>query len=304
MTAAFQLEELKRHYLCEERVLNLEVCIGRGGFAFTWRHLGDRTWSNFVDGHFVLVSASDGKIWFQSPSEEQPVGDALRDYFRLDEDLDELYRDWCERDTIFRAIHRVSGVRVLRIDPWECLLSFICSQNNAIPRIMNMVATLKRLFGKKVCYEIGGEQLCDYTMPSPSDLRAEKRLEEVLAESKFGYRAKFIASAAARIEDELHILAWRGLDYSEAVERLMEIPGVGPKVADCVALYSLDQLSAVPIDTHVLKIALAHYTKGIASTSMTPKMYRTISGRLRAALGPKAGWAQAVLFTGRLASFK
>jgi N-glycosylase/DNA lyase len=269
----------------------------------------DKTWCNVINGHFVIIglAVEDPEfVFFECLREEKDVvKGVLRDYFRLDMDVTKLYSEWEGRDIVFKKLSKpTGGIRVLRVDPWECLLSFICSQNNSIVRILKMVSALRQLFGELLfvldCGE--GKSVNLYSFPGPEAFLVDGDVESRLRENGFGYRAKYFVPVAQQIQTVDTLFSLRHQSYETVTDYLQTLPGVGPKVADCVALYSLDQLGAVPIDTHILKVALSHYVVGAGwrEKSMTPGMYRKISGRLREALGEYAGWAQAVLFIGQL----
>lgn len=305
---------LAKQKLCLKKELDLITCVYKGGQSFTWQALDDRSWCNIINDHLVILSYNldfedDEWVYFECIGEHRDtVRFILRDYFRLSVDLSSLLVQWESRDLTFKRILKPEGVRVLRIDPWECLLSFICSQNNAIYRITNMVMSLKTIFGR-VMYTIiaqDGSSVDLYSFPEIAVFSAmqDQHLEQVLRKHGFGYRAKYFGPVARRVNNHQTLLDLRNQDYETVVEFLVSLPGVGPKVADCVALYSLDQLSAVPIDTHILKVALSHYNITNNGKSMTPAVYKKISKRLREGLGEFAGWAQAVLFVSQLAVFK
>lgn len=126
-------------------------------------------------------------------------------------------------------------------------------------------------------------------------------MEEFLRQSKFGYRAKFIAATVKKISEfggENWFDKLRELDYQSAREELIKLPGIGYKVADCICLMSLDHLEAVPIDTHIYKIARTEYLPQLpANKNVTNKVYEMIANHFREVYGPLAGWAQAVSYT-------
>jgi N-glycosylase/DNA lyase len=159
-----------------------------------------------------------------------------------------------------------------------------------------MVQHLKSRYGENVG-EYAGLSL--YTFPVLSKLAAEG-VEGELRQAGFGYRAKYIQSAARHLIDSgLDLLALRTEPYGSVHEQLLTIPGVGPKVADCIALMSLDQLGAVPVDTHIWKVACTHYRfSGLpaAKSAMNKKVYAAIGQHFRKIFGPMAGWAHLVLF--------
>ncbi|GFO39889.1 N-glycosylase/DNA lyase [Plakobranchus ocellatus] len=204
--------------------------------------------------------------------------DILYDYFQLDIDLDEMYRQWSSRDPHFAKVaSHFKGVRMLRQDPVENLLSFVCSSNNHISRISNMVEKLCTHYGSYIT-TVDGEKY--YSFPSLDALCGDS-VETHLRELGFGYRAKFIANIAQHVTREKGGDEWvrslRGKSYAEAKSELMSLLGVGAKVADCVCLMSLDQPGAIPVDTHVWQITLKHYMAKLnTAKSLTDKIYNEI----------------------------
>ncbi|KAK7020540.1 DNA glycosylase [Favolaschia claudopus] len=244
----------------------------------------------------------------------------LEDYFQLGVNLQKLYADWAARDKVFSSIEtRFAGIRILRQDPFENLISFICSSNNNIARITKMVHALcKHYSAPLVAVSDSSDPLSDaqlhyHPFPTPSALAAPG-VENRLRTLGFGYRAKFIQQTAKMLIDthgsdhlvEQFLAGLRNSSTEDARQELLKFMGVGRKVADCVLLMSLDKKEVVPVDTHVYQIAIKHYgLKGSIKikTSMTPKLYDEINTKLFAVWGDYAGWAHSVLFTSDLKAF-
>lgn len=195
-----------------------------------------------------------------------------RHYLALDEDYDAIWRDLALRDRDLAGLGAL-GIRILRQEPFEALISFIISANNHIPRIRGIVERICALAGRAL--PEGG-----FAFPEPDALAAvgEERLRELGA----GYRARYIAQTAARVAEGV-LAGLRQAPLGLARERLMELPGVGGKVADCVLLYGLHRLEAFPVDTWMRR-ALG----GGAPERLT--------AQARERLGPYAGVAQQALF--------
>lgn len=157
-----------------------------------------------------------------------------------------------------------------------------------------MVEKLCIFYGDKVA-TIDGKDY--HSFPSVAKL-AGKGVEEKLREEAFGYRAKYIHQTALKLlEDngEAKLNQLRNEDFPKAKSFLLQFPGVGPKVADCVCLMSLDKHSAIPVDTHVWQYAVRDYGfRGQATKSMSKKLYEEIGDHFRNLHGPYAGWAQSV----------
>ncbi|KAG8700899.1 8-oxoguanine glycosylase ogg1 [Ceratobasidium sp. 394] len=283
-------------------------------------------WRITLEDRVVCLRQTDDVLYYRAhfpnspslncdPETEDTTRAWLWDYFQLDVDLEKLYNQWSESDHIFKKVApRFPGIRILRQDPWENLVSFICSQNNHISRITSMVHSLCIHFSPPLCSasELPNPPLDSawHAFPPPSTLSGPT-VEAKLRDLGFGYRAKYIQKTAAMLCEKYEsptktLLDLRKLSTSEARERLLEFHGVGPKVADCILLMSLDKAEVVPVDTHVQQIATKMYglkSRAGQSKSMTPKLYSEIATKFTDAWGPYAGWAHSVLFTADLKSF-
>ncbi|XP_019906990.2 N-glycosylase/DNA lyase isoform X1 [Esox lucius] len=258
------------------------------------------------------VGSSKRSKRVKEEEKEEPVAygkeeELLKDYFQLAVKLGDLYREWGAADPHFKHIANIfTGVRMLRQDPIECLFSFICTSNNHISRIQGMVERLCQSLGAPLCQL---DQTSYHDFPSLSAL-ADSGVEECLRDLGFGYRAKFLQQSARHILDSHGGPYWlqelRAATYLQAREALRTLPGVGPKVADCVCLMSLDKACVVPVDTHVWQIAKRDYrcTAGTGQKSLTDKVHREIGDFFRQLWGPYAGWAHSVLFCADLKKFQ
>ncbi|KIJ41267.1 hypothetical protein M422DRAFT_31857, partial [Sphaerobolus stellatus SS14] len=254
----------------------------------------------------------------------------IQDYFSLSTNLVGLYTEWARHDPVFARVNfrgRFEGIRILRQDPWECLISFICSQNNHISRISKMVQSLCTHFSPALSipphaspstptsHSQTSTPLTYHPFPPPTSL-ASPSVSSTLRALGFGYRAEYIQRTAQMLVDahgadegpEKFLRGLREVDTAEARAALLEFMGVGRKVADCVLLMSLDKHDVVPVDTHVHKIAIKHYglrgsPGGEKKVAMTPKLYDEVQMKLAGVWGAYAGWAHSVLFTSDLKSF-
>ncbi len=270
---------------------------------------------------FVSVSQGDHEILFkiEAASQVQDEQDAyrvLRDYFRADVSLVDLYQEWrkCDPKQFERVANCITGIRLLRQDPVETFFSFICSSNNNIARITKMVDALRVNYGEFVG-KVGDHEF--YTFPSVEALANAK--EEKLRQLGMGYRANFIINSASRLKeladeracDVFEVLGdlRRSESREYVAEFLIQFPGIGRKVADCIALFSLDQLESIPVDTHVWQIAQKYYKSRLnplykKHKSLTDKVYADIGDMFRGLYGNYSGWAHSVLFTAELKAFQ
>jgi N-glycosylase/DNA lyase len=154
------------------------------------------------------------------------------------------------------AIQKLHGLRLIRQNPWECLISYICATNTNIPSIKNRILELSKRFGKEVTFDAK----LFYAFPEPEEL-ANATLDE-LRSCGLGYRAKCALETAKKIGANPDLLeAFKKLEYEELREELLTLSGVGPKVADCISLFAFDKLEAFPIDVWVRRVMYQRYLK-------------------------------------------
>jgi N-glycosylase/DNA lyase len=273
-----------------------------------------RTWAG--DSFTVAIKETPDTTLYRILQGPQglPYERILREYFQLDCPLAPLYEEWSRQDPrrLSRIAKCIPGVRLIDQDPWECLISFICSSNNNIPRITKMLAALREQYGKPLV-TIQGEETDTvlYSFPSFVELRSKATESDLRISCGMGYRAKYIMATMETLESlggEHYLQELRKLqDPIEVQERLLVFTGVGRKVADCVALFSLRQADAIPVDTHVWDICRRDYDEqGIFRNvkSLTPTIYRAVGDTFRSQFKPNAGWAHSLLFVAELPSFR
>lgn len=191
-------------------------------------------------------------------------------YFDLDRDYEAIRCDFLKDPALAICARYAPGIRILRQEAWETLISFIISQNNHVPRIKGIIERLCALFGEPVA---GG-----YAFPTAQ--RLAKLDEPALEPLRAGWRSGYILDAARRVTDgRLPLEQVTSLPLNEAREALMTVRGVGPKVAECVLLYGMGRLEAFPMDVWMKR----------AMTLLFP-------GRTPADFGPYAGIAQQYIF--------
>ncbi|KAF4659491.1 8-oxoguanine glycosylase ogg1 [Perkinsus chesapeaki] len=232
----------------------------------------------------------------------------LWDFFQLDTDIDTLYDDWEKRDRIFRTVVQdkcIRGLRVIHQEPFECLVSFITSQNNNVKRISLLLNSLRQRFGTHLATlepNEKGDEVCElYQFPSLKQFEAAT--EEDFRKMGFGYRARYLHSLIATLKDDV---MYEKLHYLNAFEQeqecrkfLTSFVGVGRKVADCVALFSMRGKALRP--GMVAAFGLRNYmgSKKTPNT-VTDAVHEDINATMRSVLGDYAGWAHSILFTAEL----
>ncbi len=261
------------------------------GQTFRWRKEGD-WYDGVVFGNVIRLRTVDGGIEFISPPDDAAViAPHLRDYFSLDIDLDEVYVALSRDENFTGPIGKYRGMRVLRQDPWETTLSFLCAQNSNVQRITKNVEDLCETFGLPVTL---GEHT-RHTYPTPESLANAG--EQALRNLGLGYRARFIESVATEVaEGKIDLWALREAEYDEALDVLTSLNGIGDKVANCIMLFSMDKPEAFPVDTHIAKGIREWYADSdAANTSNTQK----IRAWAQARFGRHAGYANHYLFHSR-----
>lgn len=255
------------------------------GQAHRWQKNG-QWYHSVLFGNLVRLRPTLEGVEFNCvPADESSFAPRLADYLRLQDDLAEIYRSISVDEYLSHSIKRFWGMRILRQEPWECLIAFICSANSNIPRISATMEILADTFGKPLKFK----NLTRSTFPTPEALA--KAGETRLRELKLGFRAKFVAVAATKVANgELDLMALRKACYQDAKDVLLGLPGVGEKVADCVLLFSLDKLEAFPIDRWVRRVMEESYLDGKKLT------YPKLREWALQFFGPYAGYAQQYLF--------
>ena len=296
--------QLVWHSLVTNQPLKLNLTLSSGQ-CFRWIKTDTNVWTSVMDGQLVHLKQSLNQILFACPSSNDPqrIHDKLFNYFQLNVDLKSLFESWSSKDPIFKEkCVGFEGLRVLKQEPIETALTFICTSNNNIKRITYMVYNLCKVYGEFVDIYQGHEF---YTFPHVSIL-AQEGVEDRLRKIGFGYRAKYIAKTAQQIMENKDSSTFGlqelvGQEYSIVKNELLRYPGIGPKVADCVALFSMDCTGAIPVDTHVWSIAIRDYKiAGLKTKSLTDKTYQLIGDVFREKFGEYAGWAHSVLFAADL----
>lgn len=182
-----------------------------------------------------------------------------KEYFDLENDYGAYLEKIDPRDSyLVNAASRGSGIRILKQDLWEMLVSFLISQQNNIVRIRRCIQNICEKYGER-CLNGRGEVY--YGFPDPEAF--EGLPEDALKECNLGYRSKYVVRAAKSVlSGEVDLEKVADMPYQKAKEELLKLFGVGEKVADCICLFALHQLQAFPVDTHIQQALRAHYKRG------------------------------------------
>ena len=258
------------------------------GQAHRWRREGQWYWG-VVYGNLLKVRQDlFGLEVYSAPEKPEKLVPLFNSYFRLDDDLQAIYREINRDARIASMIDRYPGLRLLRQEPWECLVAFICSATSNIPRIAANMEAIAQALGRPVT-------LHRHTRSTfPSAQQVAQAGEQALRDLGLGFRARYLALAAEQVaQGDLDLEELRHTPYWDAKARLMEMPGVGAKIADCVLAFSLDKLEAFPIDRWVSRAIQEWYLDGGKMS------YEQVVRWAHDYFGPYAGYAQQYLFHGR-----
>ncbi|MBQ8525938.1 MAG: DNA-3-methyladenine glycosylase 2 family protein [Clostridia bacterium] len=245
------------------------------GQCFRWNKNNDGSYIGVAHGKLIHIKENNGYIEMNDDS------DIWREYFDLDTDYNSIIEALSVSDIMKNAIAKGSGIRILRQDFFETVISFIISQNNNIPRIKSIVENLCRHFGER----IEGEY---YSFPKAEALAPIE--PEELAFLRAGYRDAYIIDAARKIvnnEIDMDIILHAPID--EARNEISRIKGVGPKVADCILLFGGARGEVFPTDVWMKRVLTNLY----GFENLTPK---AINSFAKESFGSLAGYAQQYLF--------
>ena len=292
------------------------------GQCFHWKRIAPDEWLGQLGACCVQLRRAPNTTLIKALSGDLDVQSFYK-YLNYGKDhpmLSDLEARWGEDGA--EAAQVLPGARVLRQDPAETLISFVCSANNNVPRISLILERLRQHAGTHLVdfppslstrmaeeYSAGRAEVPAYvrelisrgrlcSFPSAQSLSDVE--ESKLVELGLGYRARYVAASARELlVTDLEDL--RRLSRQDAERELRKFAGVGPKVAACVALYGLGFSDAVPVDVHVARAA-SRMAPGrlasrlAASTSLTPSLHAAVADFFRDRFGSHAGWAQHVVF--------
>lgn len=218
--------------------------ISLSGQCFRIKCIGDNCWQVIAFGRKLLINQQDKLCEFYCDSDE--FNDIWYNYFDLQTDYSLVKQ--CIRksgdDYLIRAINYGWGIRILKQDLWETVVSYIISQRNSITRIKNTI--------EKLCVPFDG------LFPSAEDLRNYSEAD--FQQLGLGYRAKYVYDIVqAYLNGTLNLNKLKLMSYEDAINYLKQFNGVGDKVANCIALFGLHKTEALPIDVWIQRIIDREY---------------------------------------------
>ncbi len=244
--------------------LNLGLTLNSGQ-VFDWSEK-DGFWEGFIHGKKARLSDSGEKLFFEGVEKKE-----IYDFLKLDENTHEILNKISSknRDLFLKEmIKKYSGLRILNQEPWECLISFIISQNSSIKTIRKRIETLRGLKGG---------------FPKPG--RMASFSEKDFKKMGFGYRSAYLKKTSEIVKGGFDLERLKKISFEDALEELESLPGVGEKVAKCVMLFSLGFNSAFPVDVHIERVMKKRYHVNKNIQEFAVKRF-----------GPYAGYVQQYLF--------
>jgi len=255
------------------------------GQAFRWRRL-ERSWIGVIGGHWVRLESSGDAI-FAETAEVLSDWKWLMDYLQLELDLNSVLQRFPDDEPMRVAMGACRGLRLLRQDPWECLAAFICSSTKQIVQIQQIISLLCERYGEPVNVPPG----CAPAQAFPSAAFLAGLRESDLRACKMGFRAPYLLQSAQRVAaGELDLAGLGQMPVDLAREQLMQLPGVGRKIADCVLLFAYGFQSAFPVDVWVIKALRELYFR---RRQVKLKRLQRFSAQY---FGTHGGYAQQYLF--------
>ncbi|MCG8484420.1 MAG: 8-oxoguanine DNA glycosylase [Clostridia bacterium] len=245
------------------------------GQCFRWNKENNNSYTGVAFGKVINVSMLDHRLIIKNTTEEDYYT-IWEDYFDLKRDYKAIKNELSKDDEIMKqAIDFGKGIRLLNQNEWETVISFIISQNKSIPIIKQNIEALSRQYGRYLGNYWGKDY---YDFPSPEKL-AGISVDDILA-CKVGYRAKYIKKTACEIAKSDHLYHLKYGSDEEAEAYLLGLHGIGPKVANCIMLFSLNKYQRFPIDVWVERVMKELYqlkdTKSI--TQYVDKTFQSYGG--------------------------
>lgn len=232
-----------------------QICMS--GQCFRMEACDDNKYCLVAAGKYLEITQNGDNVSFDCTQED--YDNIWKTYFDMETDYAEIIARIDADDTyLLSAAKYGNGIRILKQDLWEMIISFIISQQNNIKRIRKCIRLLCEKYGEQ---KISANGVAYFDFPVPESL-ASAKIEDLYA-CNLGYRSRYIYETANSIlhgDIDLNDL-WQ-MDYRTAKEELLKLCGVGTKVADCICLFALHKTNAFPKDTHINKVLAAKYPDG------------------------------------------
>lgn len=220
------------------------------GQCFRWNKNEDESYTGVIKDAVINVKKENDEIIFKGICDKD-FENKIREYFDLETNYTEYKEKLSNIDVFLKeSVEFGSGIRILKQDLWECIISFIISANNNIPRIKKIIEKLSKTYGKKIVWN---DEIY-YLFPSPEEL--SKASIQDLRALGLGFRDKRVYQTTQMVlKKEVDLDKIKQMDNTEKIrEELLKLDGVGPKVADCIMLFALKREDVFPIDVWVRRV--------------------------------------------------
>ena len=264
--------QVQEYILENQDSFNLEH-IFECGQCFRWNKEKDGSYTGVIKNAVINVKQIDNKISFSGVADND-IEDIITDYFDLDTDYSKIKQKLAEVDDFMKeSIKFGEGIRILHQDFWECIISFIISANNNIPRIKKIIERISKQYGNKIIFN----EKEYYSFPTVEQL--SKATIQDLRELGLGFRDKRVYETTQKIlTKQIDLKKIQKLDESNIIrEKLLELDGVGPKVADCIMLFSLKRFDVFPIDVWVRRVMNELYIHDKNEEKVNKKMLNKLA---------------------------
>jgi len=257
--------------------VDLDLTLGCGQ-TFRWRLNPDGSWSGILGDQLIRLKQNRSRITGETTPGGRHVRESVLELLRAQDDIKRIQRTLRRDPVLALGMKQMKGLRIVKLDEWECLISYVLATYANIPRIMKMVDALAVTYGSRIAREA-------YSFPDRDQL--SKATPKELTRLGLGYRANYITGLCDLVDEQrLHSLS--KTSYEGLRKELIELPGVGEKVADCVSLFGFGKLESFPIDIWMERaLARLYGQKG---------PYKALRAFAARRFGEYAGYAQEYLY--------
>jgi len=277
---------MKQKYILKNAKSFEPVHIFECGQCFRWNKEDDDSYTGIFKGNVINVKKENEDIIFTGICEGE-IKDICTNYFDLNTSYEEIKQSLSKIDEyLANSIEYGAGIRILKQDLWETLISFIISANNNIPRIKTIIERISKRYGNKI--EFNGKEY--YTFPTPEELR--NATVQDFRNLGLGFRdVRVYETVQKTLKNEINLQKLKEENNVEKLrDELLKIPGVGPKVADCIMLFSLSKYQVFPVDVWVRRVISELYFEN------KEQQQKVIQRFAKEHYGKLAGLAQQYLF--------
>ncbi len=257
--------------------IDLDLTLGCGQ-TFRWRQCPNGSWSGVLWDQFITLHQKGSTISGVATPGGKGVADQVLELLRAQDDVKKIQGALGADPILARGMKRMKGLRIVKLGEWECLVSYALATYANIPRIMKMIDALATNYGSRIAH--GAHSFPNRRQLSRASVGELRRLG-------LGYRADYVKELCALVDDST-LLRFSDSPYEKLRKDLIELPGVGEKVADCVSLFGFGKLESFPIDLWIERAMARLYKK--------KGTYRTLRTFATERFGCYAGYAQEYLY--------